>query len=92
MAQLANGVDPIDAIARLKAAVARIPNVASDPAPEVNLLDMKLEGPQICVRPYTHDDHSGQVYIDTNEAIVKVCTEARWPAPALTQIHRVLPT
>lgn len=92
MAQLANGVDPIDAIARLKAAVARIPNVASDPAPEVNLLDMKLEGPQICVRPYTHDDHYWQVYFDTNEAIVKVCTEARWPAPALTQIHRVLPT
>src|SRR5512139_3155056 len=32
-AQLAGSVDPIDAIARLKAAVAKIPNVATSPAP-----------------------------------------------------------
>jgi small conductance mechanosensitive channel len=89
IAQLANGVDPLDAIARLRAAVALIPNVALSPAPEINLLDMKLEGPQIAVRPYTHNDHYWQVYFDTNEAIVRVCTEAGWPAPALTQIHKV---
>lgn len=88
-AQLAQGVNPLDAIARLKAAVAQIPNVAAEPAPEVNLLDMKLEGPVIAVRPYTHTDHYWQVYFDTNEAIVKVCAEAGWPVPALTQIHRV---
>lgn len=88
-AQLAQGVNPMDAIARLKAAVAQIPNVATEPPPEVNLLDMKLEGPVIAVRPYTHTDHYWQVYFDTNEAIVKVCTEAGWPVPALTQIHRV---
>ncbi len=89
LAQLANGVDPLDAIARFKAAVAQIPNVAITPAPEVNLLDMKLEGPQIAVRPYTHNDHYWQVYFATNEAIVRVCQEAGWPAPALTQIHKV---
>ncbi len=89
VAQLANGVDPLDAIARFKAAVAQIPNVAITPAPEVNLLDMKLEGPQIAVRPYTHNDHYWQVYFATNEAIVRVCQEAGWPAPALTQIHKV---
>jgi small conductance mechanosensitive channel len=90
VAQLANGVDPLDAIARLKAAVALIPNVSTDMPPEVNLLDMKLEGPQIAVRPYTHTDHYWQVYFDTNETIIKVCQEAGWPVPsALHQIRQV---
>ena len=82
VAQLAIGVDPLDAIARFKAAVAKIPNVSSEMPPEVNLLDIKLEGPQIAVRPYTHTDHYWQVYFDTNEAIVRVCQEAGWPAPS----------
>jgi small conductance mechanosensitive channel len=84
IAQLANGVDPLDAIARLTAAVAAIPNVATAPAPEVSLLDFRLEGPQIAVRPYTHNDHYWQVWFDTNEAIARVCAEAGWPAPAAT--------
>ncbi len=80
-AQLAGSVDPLDAIARFKAAVAQIPNVATDPAPEVNLLDINLVGTVIAVRPYCHTDHYWQVYFDTNEAIVRVCKEAGWPAP-----------
>ena len=44
-AQLAGSVDPIDAIARLKAAVGKIPNVATSPAPDVTLLDLNLVGP-----------------------------------------------
>ena len=87
IAQLANGVDPLDAIARLKAAVATIPNVATEPAPEVTLLDFRLEGPQIAVRPYTHTDHYWQVWFDTNEAIARVGAEAGWPAPASS--HKV---
>ena len=87
-AQLAGGVDPLDAIARFKAAVAKIPNVATDPAPEVNLLDMTLVGPVISVRPYTGNDHYWQVYFDTNAMIVRVCREAGWPAPTPTQIIR----
>jgi small conductance mechanosensitive channel len=87
VAQLANGVDPLDAIARLKAAVAKIPNVAADPPPEVSLLDFTLEGPQIAVRPYTHNDHYWRVWFDTNEAIARVGAEAGWPAPAAS--HRV---
>ena len=90
VAQLANGVDPLDAIARFKAAVALIPNVSTDMPPEVSLLDFKLEGPQIAVRPYTHTDHYWQVYFDTNEAIVKVCQQAGWPVPsALHQIRQL---
>jgi small conductance mechanosensitive channel len=89
-AQLAGSVDALDAIARFKAAVAAIPNVATSPAPEVNLLDMNLNGPVISVRPYTHNDHYWQVYFDTNEAIVRVCKDAGWPAPTPTQITRVV--
>jgi small conductance mechanosensitive channel len=91
IAQLANGVDPLDAIRRLQAAVAAIPNVATSPAPEVNLLDLKPEGPQISVRPYTNNQHYWQVYFDTNAAIVKVCTEAGWPTPAILHLQRPLP-
>ena len=81
-AQLAQGVDPLDAITRLKAAIAQIPNVAQSPVPEINLLDFKLEGAVIAVRPYTHTDHYWQVYFDTNEAIARVGKEAGWPVPA----------
>ena len=91
LAQLAGGVDPADAIARLKAAVAKIPNVSTTHPPEVNLIDLNLIGPVIAVRPYTHNDHYWQVYFDTNETIVRVCKEAGWPAPAPTQISRVAP-
>ncbi len=90
VAQLAAGVDPIEAISRFKAAVALIPNISKTMPPEVNLLDMKLEGPVIAVRPYTHTDHYWQVYFDTNEAIVRVCQEAGWPAPsALHQFKQI---
>lgn len=90
VAQLAVGVDPLDAIARFKEAVAKVPNVSSEMPPEVNLLDIRLEGPQISVRPYTHTDNYWQVYFDTNEAIVRVCKEAGWPAPsALHQVKQV---
>jgi len=89
-AQLAGSVDPLDAIARFKAAVAQIPNVATSPAPEVNLLDMNLNGPVISVRPYTGNEHYWQVYFDTNEMIVRVCREAGWPAPTPTQITKIV--
>ncbi len=89
-AQLAAGVDPLDAIARLRAAVAKIPNVATNPAPDVALLDMNLNGCVIAVRPYTHTANYWQVYFDTNEAIVRVAKEAGWPAPMPAQVTHVV--
>lgn len=80
-AQLAHGVDPIDAMQRLRAEIAKIPNVATTPAPEVNLLDFNLQGSVIAVRPYTHNDHYWQVYFDTNEAIARIGKDAGWPTP-----------
>lgn len=90
-AQLAGSVDPHEAIEKLRAAVAAIPNVAANPAPEVSLLDMNLVGPVVAVRPYTHNSHYWQVYFDTNAAIVGVAKDAGWPAPTPTQIMRTAP-
>jgi len=89
-AQLAGGVDPIDAIKRFKEAVAKIPNVLATPAPEVSLLDINLVGTVIAVRPYCHTDHYWQVYFDTNEAMVRVGQEAGWPAPTPTQNMKMI--
>ena len=90
-AQLSGAVDPNEAIPRLREAVARIPNVAASPPPEVNLADMNVLGPVIAVRPYCHNDHYWQVYFDTNEAIVRTCREAGWPAPTPVTINRMEP-
>lgn len=81
IAQLDGSVDPIDAIQRLKEAVAKVANVSTTRPPEVSLLDMNLNGPVIAVRPYTHTDHYWQVFFDTNEVIVRTCREAGWPPP-----------
>lgn len=91
VAQLAGSVDPLEAIERFKAAVARIPNIdTTSHPPEVNVLDINLVGPVISVRPYTHTRHYWQVYFDTNEAIIRTCKEAGWPAPTPAQINHVI--
>ena len=89
-AQLAGSVDAIDAIARLKTAVAAIPDVVASPAPEVSLLDFNLVGTVIAVRPYCHTDHYWQVYFDINEAIVRTAKEAGWTTPTPTQIIKTV--
>jgi small conductance mechanosensitive channel len=90
-AQLAGGVDTLEALARFRAEVVKIPNVVTEPAPEVNVLDLNLVGPVIAVRPYCHTDHYWQVYFDTNEMILRVCKEAGWPAPTPVQIVKTTP-
>ena len=80
-AQLAHTVDTRDAIARLKDAVAKIPNVAKTPAPVVEIVDFTTRGPVLAVRPYTHNDNYWQVYFDTNRAIVDTFGEAGYPVP-----------
>jgi small conductance mechanosensitive channel len=57
VAKVANGVDVLDAITRLKLAVSAIPHVATTPAPDIEILQFTPEGPLLCVRPYTHTDH-----------------------------------
>jgi small conductance mechanosensitive channel len=81
LAQLAHGVDAHDAIARLKEALAKIPNVASEPKPDVEVVDFNERGAVLAVRPYTHTDHYWQVYFDTNKAIGDTFGEAGYPVP-----------
>ena len=81
VAQLHQTVDVADAIARLKAALAEIPNVEKTPAPDVEVLSFTDLGPVLAVRPYTNTDHYWQVYFDANKAIVAVNGAAHFPAP-----------
>ena len=79
--KIANGVDVHEAMAKLKAALALIPNVAPTPAPDVEILSFTPEGPLLAVRPYTHTDNFWQVWFDTNRTIVEVFTTAGYPIP-----------
>lgn len=85
-AQLAHTVDVQDAIARLKARIAQIPNVMSTPAVDVAILEFTPAGPVLAVRPYCHNRDYWQVYFDTNRAIAEVGGTAHWPVPAPRQI------
>ena len=89
-AKIANGVDAHDAMARLRAAIAAIPNVVESPAPDVEILSFTPEGPLLAVRPYTHTDHYWQVYFDTNRTIVETFGGAGYPVPQTPIVYRTL--
>ena len=74
-------MDVHDAIRRLKEALAKIPNVLQQPAPDVEIIDFNARGPVLGVRPYTHTDHYWQVYFDTNKAIADAFGAAGYPVP-----------
>jgi small conductance mechanosensitive channel len=81
VAKVANTVDPLDAIARLRPVIAGIPNVVAKPAPDIEILSFTPEGPLLCVRPYCHTDHYWQVYFDTHKAVVATFGAAGYPVP-----------
>jgi small conductance mechanosensitive channel len=81
LAQLAHSVNPADAIARLKAALAAVPNVQATPAPDVEIVDFNERGPVLAVRPYAHTSHYWQVYFDTNRVITETFGAAGYPVP-----------
>jgi len=80
-AQLAHDVDPEAAVALLKPALANVPNVLADPAPDVEILTFTLAGPVLAVRPYCNNQHYWQVYFDTNKLIRDVFSGAGFPVP-----------
>ena len=80
-AQLAFGVDALDAIARLKPVLAAIPNVMASPAPDVEILDFNALGTLLAVRPYCNTKDYWQVYFDTNKLIAATFGAAGYPAP-----------
>jgi len=80
-AQLAHGVDPQAAVALLKPALSKIPNVIAEPAPDVEILTFNPMGPVLAVRPYCNNQHYWQVYFDTNRLIRDTFTQAGFPVP-----------
>ncbi len=80
-AQLNHSVNPMEAAAKLKEALKKIPNVQETPAPDVEILDFTPMGPVLAVRPYVHNDHYWQVYFDTNKTIVETFGAAGYPVP-----------
>ena len=81
-AQLAHGADHKRAMALIAERVRAIPNVLSDPLPDLTLIDFNLAGPVIAVRPYCHNDHYWQVSFDTNEAIREALSSNGFEVPA----------
>jgi small conductance mechanosensitive channel len=86
-AQLAHGVDPRDAIARLRPRIAGIANVVAEPAPDIEIGEFNERGPKLIVRPYTANEHYWQVYFDTNRTIRDVFGEAGYPVPSAHMVH-----
>jgi small conductance mechanosensitive channel len=80
-ATINNAVDHHVAMRLLRERLARIPNVLSTPAPDVDVLQFTPAGPLLCVRPYCGNQHYWQVYFDTNRLIRETFGEAGFPAP-----------
>lgn len=68
-----------EAIKLLKDRLSKIPNVVASPAPDVEILQLGVTGPVLCVRPYCHTNHYWQVYFDTNRLIRETFTAAGYP-------------
>ena len=81
VAQISDKAKPEGAIAVLKQRVQAIPNVRTEPAPDVVMQGFSPAGPLLAVRPYCHNDHYWQVYFDTNLAIREVLGDGAFPAP-----------
>ncbi|WP_448585266.1 mechanosensitive ion channel family protein [Thermaurantiacus sp.] len=79
--QLAHGVDPLAVIEALKPRIAAIPNVLSEPAPTIEILDFNELGTVLAVRPHCHTLHYWQVWFDTNRAIVATGKALGLPPP-----------
>ena len=80
-AQLAHAVNVQDAVKRLKAALPKIPNMRTSPAPDVEIIDFNQRGTVLAVRGYAHTDHYWQVYFDINRTIAETFGEAGYPVP-----------
>jgi small conductance mechanosensitive channel len=89
-AKIANSVNVHEAIDKLAAAVAKIPNVAADPKPQIDILKFTPEGPLLAIRPYTHTDNYWQVYFDTHKAIVDTFAQAGYPVPETPMAQRAI--
>jgi small conductance mechanosensitive channel len=87
-AQLAGSADHAQAISLLREKIAAIPNVLSEPAPTVALLEFSNLGPVLAVRPYCQPADYWQVYFDSNRVIREALAEAGFPSPEHAMVVR----
>jgi small conductance mechanosensitive channel len=84
--QLAGSADHVAAMQLLREKLATLPNVLTQPAVEVEILEFTLVGPVLAVRPFCHNDHYWQVYFDGNRVIREALIEAGFPSPMPAQM------
>ena len=89
VAQIDHATDHTDAIRRLAPGLAKIPNVLTSPAPEIEVLEFNLAGTVLAVRPYCHNDHYWQVHFAANRLILETFGAAGYAVP---QQHHVVHT
>ena len=81
VAQLDSSVDYKAAIAQLQAQLSQIENIETDPAPDVEVLELNPMGPVLAVRPYCSQANYWPVYFATNQVILDVCGREGYPSP-----------
>ena len=79
-----------EAMDKLREALAKVPNVAQTPRPEVEIVQFTPEGPLLAVRPDAHTSNYWQVYFDTHKAIVDTFTAAGYPVPEMRTAQRAI--
>ncbi len=80
-AQLAHDVDPEAAVGLLKPALAKVPNVLADPAPDVEILTFNLAGPVLAVRPDCPTTSTTGRSISTSNKLIRELFRAPAPGP-----------
>ncbi len=84
---LNHGINVADALAKINTEVAKVANIKTTPAPEVEVLEFTFEGPVIGVRPFYNNTDYWQVLFDTNKAIATTAADNNWPAPAVHEVQ-----
>ncbi|MDD5002247.1 MAG: mechanosensitive ion channel family protein [Thiomonas arsenitoxydans] len=74
--QLSSDADHVAAMELLRKQVQAIPNVLTDPAPVIEILEFNSVGPVLTVFPFCNNAHYWQVYFDTNRTIRETLTQA----------------
>lgn len=83
--QLSGAADHNAAMQLLREKVGAIPNVLTEPAIVVEILEFSPLGPVLAVRPFCKNEDYWQVYFDTNRVMRESLIAAGFPAPMPAQ-------
>jgi small conductance mechanosensitive channel len=83
--QISSAANPEIVMQLLREKLSAIPNVLSNPAIEVNILEFNLVGPVLAVRPYCSNADYWSVYFEVNRVMAKELSDAGFPVPVAPQ-------